>query len=162
MTKLKYVVGDVREPLGSGNKLVCHCCNDLKKMGTGVALALLTKWPAVRSEYVKWPKETFELGNIQIVKVENDIGVVNLVGQHDIKPIDGVPPGRYDAVEACLKKIVPIAKKYNASLHFPFKFSCDRAGGDWAVIEAMLIKELCEYDMDVTIYDIDNLRGQHA
>lgn len=152
---IKTIDGDVRNPIGTGNKLICHCTNDQVRMGSGVALALLQKWPSVRSEYMRWGKGEFgkfALGNIQIVWVEEDIAVVNMVGQHDTVVKDGIPPIRYDAMRNCLNKVCTVAKKFNATVHCPEKIGCCRAGGDWNKITQLIKEELSDKNIDITIY----------
>ena len=95
--------GDVTVPVKGG--LICHCVNDSKKMGSGVALALLKKWSRVRSEYMNWDTGTFQLGDIQIVWVEKDLAVVNMIGQHGIAGDDPTPPIRYEAMRECCNKV---------------------------------------------------------
>ena len=87
MSKLKHIKGDVRKPIGDGNKIIIHCCNDIGVMGAGVAAAIAQKWPNVKSEYKKWHrgKQGFKLGNVQFVKVEDDLVVCNMIGQRDIR-----------------------------------------------------------------------------
>lgn len=161
MKELKYIVGDVREPIGEGNKFVAHCVNSVGIMGSGVARALFEKWYKVRSDYLEWAKEEdFKLGNIQFVKVEKNIVVVNMVGQ------EGVgfdkrenPPIRYEAMRSCLQKLAEKALQYHASVNLPYKIGCDLAGGSWDIVEPMIIEELCAKDIEVIIYDIFNQRG---
>ena len=161
MIDIKYVVGDVREPIGYGRKLICHCCNDLGKMGSGVAKALMIKLPPVRSEYITWSKkESFGLGKVQAVKVEKDIAVINMIGQRDIKVLDNVPPIRYGAMKQCLEKVETLAQKYDASIHIPYLMGSDSAGGVWGRVEKIIIEELCEKDIHVIVYDIFNKRGE--
>ena len=95
MKEILYINGDVREPIGEGNKLIIHCCNDIGKMGAGVAMAISRKWTEVRRQYKQWHmgNKGFKLGNIQFVKVESDIVVCNMIGQHGIKTVSKVPPG---------------------------------------------------------------------
>jgi hypothetical protein len=97
MNEITYLSGvDVREPVGDGRKVIGHVVNDLGKMGAGVALALLKKWPAVRSDYIEWHRSNnhnghpFALGKVQFVSVEEDIAVANIIGQHDIRTIADV------------------------------------------------------------------------
>jgi O-acetyl-ADP-ribose deacetylase (regulator of RNase III) len=159
MKPLRYINGDVREPIGFGHKLICHCVNDKKVMGAGVALALLKKWPQVRNEYIKWSKkDNFQLGNIQTVKAENDIVVVNMIAQHNIVfNENGIPPVRYEALSKCLQKVARLAIKYNASVHLPYLLCCGLAGGDWKIVEPLLIKELCENNVEVVIYKYNEM-----
>lgn len=174
MKEIKYIVGDVREPIGEGRKIIAHVVNDLGKMGSGVALAILKKWPVVKERYINWSKNKesfillkdmeggeFKLGNTQFVRVdvENKIVVANMIGQHNIIGMDDTPPIRYDALRSCLKKVGEIAKKYNASVNLPYKAGCDRAGGSWDIVEKIIQEELCDKDVEVIVYDIDNLRG---
>jgi O-acetyl-ADP-ribose deacetylase (regulator of RNase III) len=126
-------------------------------MGAGVAKALMQKWPVIRNEYIKWHKrdKDFKLGNIQTIKVEKDIAVVNMIGQRHIKPLNGVPPIRYKAIEQCLLKVSNLAEKYGASIHAP-KFGAGLAGGKWENIENMLQDLVCSRDIPVTIYLWEN------
>ncbi len=98
---LQYKKGDVTKPQGSGPKVIPHCCNDVGRFGAGVALAIAKKWPQVKDLYLAWYRsdpsllandagEVCEvtgrmgLGESQLVKVEPDIWVVNIIGQHGI------------------------------------------------------------------------------
>ena len=174
--EIKYIVGDVREPIGDGKKIICHCVNNKGRMGSGVALALLKKWPNVRKDYIRWfqtgqtmviksetgdvPDGSFNLGNIQFVRVvDGEILVVNMIAQHDTVEINGVPPVRYDALCNCLKKVYALTAKGNISIHIPYLMCCDLAGGDWGIVEKIIQEELCDKGIDVIAYDINNLRG---
>lgn len=150
---MKLINGDVRSPIGDGNKFICHCCNNENLMGSGVALALSQKWSKVKSEYHNWANtspETFILGNIQLVWVENNIGVINMIGQNGIKSKSNPIPVKYDALEKCFKKVKHLSEKYNASIHIPEKIGSDRAGGDWAIVQEIIGKEL--ENLEVIIY----------
>lgn len=164
MIPLKYVIEDVRNPIGdmSRKKLICHVVNDLGLMGSGVAKALLDKWPTVKSEYVKWHKSgrNFELGNIQAVKVGEGLAVINMIGQRDIKPINGIPPVRYGALRRCCKKVADIALKYNATVNVPYKMGSDLAGGEWSEVENILIEEFANKDIEVVVYDVFDKRSK--
>ena len=149
---------DVRFPIGEGHKLIISCVNDLNVMGSGVAKSLFDKWPTVRSEYIKkGNKKPHELGDVQIIPVENDISVVNLVGQHDIRWINGVPPVRYEAVRKGLEQVswyCEIDKGANVAI--PYLFSCDLAGGEWSIVEQIIKETLSDKGIPVFIYDLFN------
>jgi len=152
MKEYKLVEGDVTEPIGDGNKILAHCCNNLFIMGSGVALALKRKWPKVYKEYKEWRNKNPQLGDVQFVKVTPDIAVANILGQEGIGIKDGIAPVRYGAMDKGFKKIAETAKKYGASVHLPFKCASDRAGGEWSKIEEMIRNNLCEQDVEVIIY----------
>lgn len=170
MKEIKYIVGDVREPIGDGRKIIAHCCNDCGKMGSGVALALLEKWPNVRAEYINWFQKgkiqfknkdiLFKLGNVQYVKIEKNIVVANMIAQHDIVMKDNLPPIRYSELEQCLVNVADVCLEYNASVHIPYKLGCDRAGGRWEVVANALHDHLLLRDIKLTVYDIFNQRGE--
>jgi len=155
MKNILYVQGDVRNPIGDSKKLICHVVNDRGLMGSGVAKSLYEKWGSVRSKYYEWHRSghNFELGNIQAVTINKDIVVINMIGQRDIKVLNGIPPIRYGAIKQCLEKVSQLALKYNANIHAP-RFGSDRAGGDWSKIEQMIKDELCSKDISVTVYDL--------
>jgi len=157
MKEYKQIKGDVTEPIGEGNKIIAHCCNTIFVMGSGVALGIKRKWPKVYSEYKNWRNKNPKLGDVQFVKVASDIAVANILGQEGVGFKDGIAPVRYDAMDKGLKKVGEIAKKFNSSVHLPFKIGSDRAGGDWVKIEEMIRKNLCEQDIEVVIYEFNQV-----
>jgi O-acetyl-ADP-ribose deacetylase (regulator of RNase III) len=150
MKKIIYVIGDATNPQGDGKKYILHICNNVRGWGAGFVLSLSRKWAAPEKAYRAMSNEEMILGNVQYVPVENDITVVNMIGQHDIRSINGIPPVRYDAIKNCLQKVNEEAKKNNATIHCP-RFGAGLSGGDWNVIES-IIKEVVE--VDVTVYDL--------
>jgi len=156
MKDILYIEGDVTKPIGDDNKLIIHCCNDIGKMGAGVAKVLYCKWPEVRKQYLQC--KDFNLGNVQFVKVESDIVVCNMIGQHDIRTMNKVAPIRYGAMNKCLEKIMIASKNNNASVHCPYLMGAALAGGSWDRIEQLIIENLCKQDISVIVYDINGLR----
>jgi O-acetyl-ADP-ribose deacetylase (regulator of RNase III) len=156
---ITYLKGDATSPDVEGNKIICHICNDVSGWGRGFVLSLSKKWKEPEAEYRKWANGTilyrpFKLGQVQFVRVEKDIVVANMIGQHDIRFHNGIPPIRYDAVDECLKKVAEVALKYKASVCCP-KIGAGLAGGDWNKIEALIIENLCKKDIDVYIYELE-------
>lgn len=159
MKTIKYIKGDATSPIGEGNKIIIHCCNSVGAWGAGFVLALSKKWKEPEVQYRKWFRgydgsKVFELGQVQFVKVEGDIIVANMIGQEGVGFNNGMPPIRYNAIDKCLKQVAEIAKKYNASIHGP-RFGSALAGGKWEEIEKLIIENLCENDISVTIYDFN-------
>jgi len=164
MKNITYLKGDATNPIAEGNKFIVHICNSVGGWGRGFVLSLSRKWKQPEAEYRKWAQgkldyKPFKLGQVQFVKVEKDIVVANMIGQHDIRPHNGIPPIRYGAVDECLKKVAELALKYKASVHLPYLMGAGLAGGDWNEIEKLIVKNLCEKDIDVYIYDINGLRN---
>ena len=163
MKKITYLnKKDVREPIGDQIKLICHCCNDIGAMGSGVAKALFLKWPTVRTEYIAdyKNKENSNLGDVQYIPVEKDTVVCNIIGQHTIsKNKDGGPPVRYWAIKKGFDSIRNNFQKRNFSIHIPYLMGSELAGGRWEEVEAIINDCFAAYDIDVYIYDIDGKRN---
>ena len=153
---IKYVIGDATNPIGEGNKIICHICNDIGGWGAGFVLAISKKWGAPEYKYRKMTPEERQLGVVQLVSVEPKIFVANMIGQHGIKPMKGadnliIPPIRYDAVLACLRKVAGYANTLNATVHM-LRIGAGLAGGNWETIEK-IINEALE-SIDVTVYNL--------
>lgn len=153
---IHYIKGDATAPQGEGNKFVVHICNDIGGWGKGFVLALSRRWKSPEEQYRRWHKGyfsfPFELGVAQIVQVERDIWVANLIGQHKIRPIDGVPPVRYDAIRKGLRQVARLADDYQASIHMP-RIGCGLAGGQWSIVEEIIAETLSAHE--VFVYDLE-------
>ena len=159
MKEITYVKGDATRPVGNGNKIIIHCVNNVKKWGSGFVLALSKRWAQPEERYRAWGNGLspvdgeFALGNVQFVKVSDGITVANIIGQHDIRWVAGVPPIRYEAIDEGLKKVAEFAIANNATVHGP-RLGSDRAGGEWKKIAQLLTDRLCSLDIEVTIYSL--------
>ena len=109
---------------------------------------------AFRQWYRDRAQDNFGLGAVQFVQVGQDVWVANMVAQHGLKAVGGVPPIRYQALDTCLKQVAAKAKELNASVHVP-RIGCGLAGGEWSRIEPLIISSLCEQKVPVTVYDFD-------
>ncbi|MCX8522671.1 macro domain-containing protein [Chryseobacterium formosus] len=157
MKAINYLKGDATNPQAEGNKIIVHICNDIGGWGKGFVMAISKRWKKPESEYREWFQsgENFNLGEIQIVKVEDDTWVCNMIGQHKIiSNSKGIPPIRYEAVEKCLEKVSIEALKINASIHMP-RIGCGLAGGKWEEIESIITKTLLKDDVEVYVYDFN-------
>jgi O-acetyl-ADP-ribose deacetylase (regulator of RNase III) len=151
MKTINYLIGDATSPISFGSKIIVH----IGGWGKGFVMALSAKWKEPESEYRNWFKsqQDFKLGEVQLVKVSDDIFVANLIGQRKInKDGNGNPPIRYEAIEMGLEKISNYAEEYNASIHMP-RIGCGLAGGKWEFIEPLIVKKICENDIEVNVYD---------
>lgn len=147
MNKINYVKGDATNPIGGGNKIIPHICNNKNRWGAGFVLALSKRWSYPEQFYRA--RQKYPLGEVDVLQVEDDIYVANMIAQHDTRPDSkGNPPIRYEALRTALSKVNKIAVEMNATIHAP-KFGAGLSGGDWNVIEG-IIEEIMT--VDVTIY----------
>ena len=159
---IRYVEGDATDPIGAGEKVIVHVCNDIGKWGKGFVLAVSRRWKEPEREY----KAAFaspsapRLGDVQLVRVTDAITVANLVGQHGIvSRRGGTPPVRYDAIREGLRKVSSFARARHASVHMP-RIGCGLAGGDWAEVEPIIAETLADQNIEVTVYDYTPHRAQ--
>ncbi len=113
-------------------------------------MAVSKRWLLPEKEYREWYKtgEKFGLGKVQFVKVEEEIWVANMIGQHKInKDENGKSPIRYDTVTECLMQSGVFAKELEATVHMP-RIGCGLAGGSWDMI---MIFSITRYN---TIYTL--------
>jgi O-acetyl-ADP-ribose deacetylase (regulator of RNase III) len=155
--EISYIKGDATQPIGRGNKIIVHVCNDIGGWGRGFVMAISKKWKEPELKYREWASsgEKFELGEVQFVQVEPSLWVANLVGQRDTKKgKDGSPPVRYDAIRKGLEKVSVFAKQINASVHMP-RIGCGLAGGTWDQIEPSIAHELTGAGVETVVYDFE-------
>lgn len=159
MIDIKYVDGgNAIKPQGEGFRYIIHCCNDIGKFGAGFALAVANKWPNVKRLYQNWAKDTdsFKLGQIQQVKVDDDLYVINMIGQRSVgQTVIGdrvFQPVRHECIDECLARVFVIAKAQNASIHMP-RICCGLAGSTWDKIEPMIHNNFILKGISVTVYD---------
>lgn len=160
MNQINYVEGNALEPMGEGNKIIIHCCNDLGIMGAGIALQIKKKWPDVFNGYRQWyinesqgdPKKYLPLGEVQFVPAGPGLEIGNMIGQRGVGTEGGRVPVKYPAIKKCLKTVFNRARALNATVHAP-RFGAGLAGGDWAKIEQIIQDELTSKGITVVIYD---------
>jgi len=136
-----HLKGDATEPMLSEGKtaLICHVCNDIGAWGKGFVLAISRRWKAPEEHYRQWFRsDKPKLGEVRAIKVTDNIIVVNMIAQHDIRSINGIPPIRYWAIR---KALGIVAQQFHDpdkyELHCP-KFGSGLAGGDWNAIEDII------------------------
>jgi O-acetyl-ADP-ribose deacetylase (regulator of RNase III) len=144
------VVGDATSPQSEGTKIIVHVCNDIGAWGKGFVLAISKRWSKPEQIYrsAKSP-----LGEIQLVQVEHDIYVANVIAQEGLRSRTHPRPLRSDQLEKCLAKVRTEAKKLSASVHMP-RIGTGLAGGTWSDIEPLIQEQLCQHNIDVTVYNL--------
>lgn len=130
-----------REKEGQLVKLA-HCCNAIGAMRSGIAKTVKDRFPEAFKAY---RDSGFKLGTIS---TSNNI--INMVAQANYG-YDGQRYVNYGAFSSCLTKIsiylsiwkLKFDKEKKPVIIVPYLIACDRAGGDWEVIE-----ELLEWNLD--------------
>ena len=92
------------------------------------------------------------LGDIQLVKIDNNRNIINIAGQNNCGN-DGKRYTSYDTFWSCLGKIKDQIPK-GSKIGFPHKIGCGLGGANWAIIKTM-IEEALGYEYDVYIYELE-------
>lgn len=157
MKDIRYVAGDATNPPRDGPGIIVHVCNDVGAWGKGFVLAVSRRWKRPEQRFRAWARGDesipYALGQIQLVQVEENLWLANLIGQHGIRKLNGIPPVRYDAAREGLKRVAAEAHALGAAVHMP-RIACGLAGGTWDRIEPLLREELTATGISVTVYDL--------
>ena len=156
MTPLRILKGDATSPQAKGPKIIAHVCNDIGGWGAGFVVAVSNRWKEPERDYRQWHRRRagndFRLGAVRLIQVQPDVWVANMIGQRGIRAGSSGPPIRYEAVEQCLNTVADKALVLGASVHMP-RIGCGLAGGTWDRMEPIVVRTLCERDVEVTVYD---------
>lgn len=152
---IHYRQGDATAPVGDGGKVIVHCCNDQGGWGSGFVVALSRRWPQPEAHYRSM--ETRRLGMVGLVSVEPTVWVANIIGQSDYLRSGAshdIPPIRYEALRKGFRGLVKWiqGRDIDISVHTP-RIGCGLAGGDWALIEPLILDTFLRHDIDVFVYD---------
>jgi O-acetyl-ADP-ribose deacetylase (regulator of RNase III) len=165
---ITYLQGDATSPQTKGPKLIVHICNDAGKWGAGFVLAVTRRWHRPEEMYRRWYQDRypviihdtdhvvmtsgrFQLGETQLVQVQQGLYIVNMVAQSGTRTGPKGPPIRYGALDDCLGTVASYVESFQASVHMP-RIGTGLAGGKWDQIEPLIQKRLGH--TPVFVYDL--------
>ena len=142
---MKILHGDLLAFAEAGEfEVIIHGCNCLCNMGSGIALTIKNKYPAVYEADLATKKgDKQKLGTYTFAKVGNDSEfiVVNAYTQYaysrDKVDVD------YDAIRQVFRKIKQDFP--GKKIGYPL-IGAGLAGGDWNIIESIIVEELRDED----------------
>lgn len=168
---INYIEGDVVKLAKEGAfDVVVHGCNCLSTMGAGVAPQMAAAFGCDKFEMERWGPTIHKLGNIDYQTLvlgehaiwsledfknnrnEPELIVVNAYTQYMYgkNHADGVlAPFDYEAFTVCMRKMNHVFKGKHIGMP---KIGSHLAGGDWALIEPIIEKELSNCKVTVVIY----------
>jgi len=106
--------------------LVVHGVNCQYRMGSGVALAIKNKWPAI---FVRYLECEAKLGNLDIISITDDLSVGNGYTQ-DSCGYDGERYASDVALASVLEKAVVFCLEHDVDLYIP-RIGAGLGGLDW-------------------------------
>jgi len=124
--------------------IIAHGVNCQRAMGSGVALAIKTKWPIIYEMYMT---STTCLGGADVIEVGDLLYVANCYTQKFYG--SGKRYASVDAIKSSLRTVFEYANTYNIDVNLP-KIGSDRGGLDWETEVLPIITSLDEEFDDVT------------
>lgn len=148
---INIVEGDIRD---AKEGVVAHQVNCQGAMASGVAKAIYTKWPQVKTKYLEFcadytPQEL--LGRTQYVKCD-DKYVANVFGQLYYGKNPRIIYTDYDALRFALTHVGMFAKKHDLSIALPYRIGCGLANGDWDIVHRIM--QIVFEGKEVTLYKL--------
>lgn len=145
--EIKFYNGNL---LNSNAGIIAHQVNARGVMGSGVALAVKTKYPEVFQSYRKFFEEgKLKLGKVDFAKTNDGKIVANMCGQ-DRYGKDGKQYTDYEALEKCFDKTQRYMKENGIeSIAFPYKIGCGTGGGDWNVVFGMIKEYFSDFEIEI-------------
>lgn len=137
MAAIVYRQGNLLE---SPLKIIAHGCNAHGVMGSGIARQIRAKWPNVFEVY-ELRHKTFglELGEVIPVATLDGRIVLNCITQSNYGRTGGQFVD-YSAIEQCFELINEKAPDWEATEIGMPRIGAGLGGGDWAMIESIIIK----------------------
>ena len=149
---IEYLVGDATAPEGEGPFVVAHVVNDLGGWGRGFVLAVSRRWKEPERAYRDLARRGLVLGTTQLVAVTPQITVANMVAQHGYASASNPTALDYEALAACLASLDSLATA-SAGIVMP-RIGTKLAGGRWADVEPLVVRELVARGRHVRVYDL--------
>ena len=142
--KIEYRKGNMFD---TDIKVLAHGCNSHGVMGSGVARIVRDDYPEAYNMYVDVVKgaayEVIDLmGTVIPVETKGKV-IINAITQHDYGR-DGRRYVSYDAVSDAMININDWCVKYGETHVAMPQIGAGLGGGDWNVIEAIILSELTD------------------
>jgi O-acetyl-ADP-ribose deacetylase (regulator of RNase III) len=147
----------------NGVNVIVHQANINRRMGSGVALALINKWPIVAETDKSHNKsQKFNtLGDISACQVESDpqTFVFNLYGQSLFEDSLAGCRTDYNAVVSGFNKVSKVLEHWKKNFNFvpvvgvPKYMGSDLAGGNWEIYSKIIEETFRDTNIDVIIVD---------
>ncbi|MFC7049590.1 ImmA/IrrE family metallo-endopeptidase [Emcibacter nanhaiensis] len=157
-SKIEYRHGDASEFSSSSDSAIVHLVNNKARSwgGFGFARALARKYPSANADYRRWVtnfKEKFRLGNFHSFSIEENRYIASLIAQSGYGE-SSKPRIRYSALYAAFEKLAEyLIEKNILDVQMP-RIGAGQAGGNWNVIEGIILETLVLRNINVKIYDL--------
>ena len=132
-----HKIGNMLEEVKQG--IIVQQVNAQGVMGSGIALAIRTKWPKVWEAYSEEIKPNqpdhgkSQMGRVIYVEVEPDLWIANIVGQQFYGRHASEQYTSYEALDDGFASVKEFAEKFGFEVHYP-TIGCGLGNGDWSIV----------------------------
>lgn len=151
--------GDASVPVGVC--VIAHVVNDAGRWGAGFSGELERRYPGTGEDYKQVLKAVqlatggSGLGLSLSCRPNRYIKICNMVAMRGVRGRNNPVPLDYDALRKCLHSLADEVRDGGiASIQMP-KIGAGLAGGDWSIIYPIIISELGNLHIPVTVLDIE-------
>lgn len=146
--KLTYIKGDLFD---TKRDVIGHGVNCKGAFGAGVAAQVAKKYPEARQCYLdKYKREGWKPGDVQFVTVADYRVIANMATQEDYGG-DGRRYVSYRGIAIAFDELLRFCKQGGWGVAIP-KIGAGLAGGDWGVIEPLIVEAVERYSVPVDVY----------
>lgn len=155
---LHILSGDL---LQSDCNIMAHQCNCFAKAGKGIALQIKKLYPEAYEADKQFPipvGRKDRLGKVSWALVDQQTKVVfNLYGQYQYG--QNKRQTDYRALEHALHEMFQVIEKELQSwptikIGMPYRIGCGLAGGDWTIVENLLLDVADQYRQEIYLYQL--------
>lgn len=149
--------------LDSDNIIVAHGCNAQGAMGSGAALAVITKYPANKKTYQDRHRKTpLQLGEVvwHLEQKRNRV-IANCITQ-EFAGADGRKYVDYDAIKTSYERVADVANANGWRAIATCQVGAGLAGGNWTIILAILELVALTKGITIVVHQPDLKRYQDA
>ncbi len=138
---MQLIKGDIFQ---NKKGIIVHGCNVSGGFGSGVAGQIAKLYPEARKAYMEIlgrasldKPHTYLLGDIQVVRIQDDFWIVNAFTQEKYGGEPGVKYASAIAIAEAMEKTAVFAAGMKLDVHTP-KIGCGLGGLDWIEVEPMM------------------------
>lgn len=130
--------------------IICHQCNCMGIMGSGVALEVKARFPEVFAAYYEdYTRGLLKLGYVCFAPTGDGRIIANMCGQKKYG-YDGKKYTNYDELQQCMNRVNGYAENNDCkSIAFPYLMSCHLGGGDWSVVSEMIETTFTDFNVEI-------------
>ena len=138
---------------GEKPRIIAHCANDIGAFGAGFVVPLGEKYPKAKVDYRT--RRDYRLGETIFSEQPDGTIVAHVIGQRGIRPMNGQPPIRLDALEAGLELVFRKARELNLPVQAP-ALGTGLAGGRWEDVRRILRHLSSKYMVPTTVFYLEH------